>query len=177
MELHEFLDQKEQIEDESFEIKDEQQANWALRKIKQHQEQKEKNTEIAVEEITKIEEWLKTVNDSAQDSIDYFQGLLGKYAMEQRESNPDFKSMKLPNGNIGFRKQQPKWNYDDKKLVEYLKENEETELIRVKEEPNKSAIKKLFIVQDGKVINPGTGEVVEGVEVEERQDKFEVKTD
>ncbi|GGN66348.1 host-nuclease inhibitor Gam family protein [Oceanobacillus indicireducens] len=177
MNLHEFLDQEEQVEQEAFEIKDDQAANWALRKIKQLKEQQEENTALAEAEISKIEAWLQSVNGEAQGSIDYFQGLLAKYAMSKRESDPKFKSKKLPNGAVRFKKQQPKWHYDDKKLVESLKESGETDLIRIKEEPNKTALKKLFVVQEGKVINPGTGEVIEGVTVEEREDKFEVVTE
>ncbi len=177
MNLHEFLDQEEQVENEAFEIKDDQQANWALRKIKQLKKEKENNISIAEAEISKIEAWLQAVNGDAQGSIDYFQGLLAKYAMSKREINPDFKSTKLPNGAIRFKKQQPKWSYDDKKLVESLKQSGHDDLIRVKEEPNKTAVKKLFVVNDGKAIDPATGEVIEGVTVEEREDKFEVVTE
>src|SRR5690625_1623074 len=104
MNLHEFLDQEEQVENEAFEIKDDQQANWALRKIKQLKKEKENNISIAEAEISKIEAWLQAVNGDAQGSIDYFQGLLAKYAMSKREINPDFKSTKLPNGAIRFTK-------------------------------------------------------------------------
>lgn len=177
MNLNEFLDEKEQVEKEGFEIKDYQSANWALRKIKQKQEEMKKNKELAVAEIAKIEEWLKSVNGALQADVDYFQGLLAEYAMKQRETDPDFKSMKLPNGRFGFRKQQPKWVYDDKRLLESLKEQDAEELIRIKEEPNKQAIKKLFLVQNGKLFNPGTGEVIDGVEIVERDEKFEVKVE
>lgn len=177
MKLYEFLDQQEQVENEAFEIKDDQQANWALRKIKQYKEQQKENIALAEAEISKIEEWLQAANGEAQGSIDYFQGLLAKYAMKKREEEPDFKSMKLPNGAIRFKKQQPKWKYDEKKLVESLKQAGHDELIRVKEEPNKTAVKKMFVVNDGKVIDPATGEVIEGAEVEEREDRFEVMTD
>ena len=175
MELHEFLDQKEGVNDERFSINDESQANWALRKIKQLQDEKEKNISLANAEIEKIEEWLNSMNDQVQQSIDYFQSLLAEYAMEQRKNNPKFKSLKLPNGRIGFRKQQPKWNYDNDKLIEVLKTSKRTDLIRIKEELDKAAIKKAFVVADDKVINPDTGEVVEGIAIEQREDAFNVE--
>lgn len=173
--LHEYLDQKEGVNDESFKIEDEVQVNWALRKIKQLQDEKEKNVSLANAEIEKIEEWLNSMNDQVQQSIDYFQSLLAEYALKQRKNDPEFKSLKLPNGRIGFRKQQPKWEYDNTKLVESLKASERTDLIRIKEEPDKSAIKKAFQVVDDKVVDTETGQVIEGITVEQREDAFRVE--
>lgn len=174
MELQEFLDQEEQV-NEGFQIDNDQTANWALRKIKQHQQQIKNNNELAQAEIEKIEAWNQQENDKAQQSIDYFQGLLAHYAMKKREEDPKFKSQKLPHGNIGFRKKPAKWNYDDVALLETLKTNNLTDHINVTEKPNKSSIKKSFEVVDGKVIDSETGVVIEGITVEEQGEDFTVK--
>lgn len=174
MELQEFLDQEEQV-NEGFQIDNDQTANWALRKIKQHQQQIKNNNELAQAEIEKIESWNQQENDKAQQSIDYFQGLLAQYAIKKREEDPKFKSQKLPHGNIGFRKKPAKWNYQDDVLLETLKKNQLTDFIKIKEQLDKSSIKKAFQVSDGKVINPDTGEVIEGVTVEEQGEDFQVK--
>lgn len=175
--LNEFLDEQENINDEQFKITDEQQANWALRKIKQLQEQQRETNALAEAEIEKINAWAESENEKAQRSIDYFQGLLAAYAMEQKQKNPKFKSMKLPNGAIRFRKQQPKFHYDDEKLLESLKRTGKTDFIKVKEVPDKAAVKKAFILHEDKLVDPDTGEFIEGVTVEHREDKFEVVTD
>lgn len=175
--LQEFLDSQEQIERESFTVESDEQANWALRKIKQHQEQKKENIALAEVEIEKIEMWLQQENEKAQHSIDYFQSLLAEYALKKREKNPRFKSIKLPNGALRFRKQQPKFKYDDETLVQSLKQVNREDLVRVKEMPDKTGVKKAFVVNGDKLINPETGEVIKGVEVEHREDKFEVVTD
>lgn len=171
--LQEFLDEKEGI-NEAFEVVNDSQANWALRKIKEHQQEIKWNQEMAQYEIEKIEEWEEQVNQPLTRSIDYFQGLLAQYAMAKKEADPEFKSLKLPNGNLQFRKQQPKWNYDNKKVVESLKQLGMTDYIRVKEEPAKSDIKKVLTVAGDKVVNEN-GEVVEGIEIEERDESFSVK--
>lgn len=175
MELQEFLDEREKINNSNFKVTDDSSANWALRKIKQHQEQIKENNALAQAEIDKIEAWNQQENDKAQQSIDYFQGLLAKYAMDKREQDPKFKSLKLPNGNIGFRKKPKKWNYQDDVLLETLKQNQLTDFIRVKEQPDKSQIKKAFEVVGDKVINPETGEVLEGITVEDQEEDFSVK--
>ncbi|WP_079708587.1 host-nuclease inhibitor Gam family protein [Paraliobacillus ryukyuensis] len=175
MELQEYLDQTEAVEQEGFKVDDEQKANWALRKIAQFQNQQKQNNELATIEISKIEDWNKSENERLQQSIDFFQSHLASFAMEQREKDAKFKSMKLPNGRIGFRKKQAKWNYDDKTLVKTLKENNLSDFIRIKEEPDKSSIKEAFQVSDGKVINPDTGQILDGVYVSEQEESFEVK--
>lgn len=173
--LQDYLESQEQTEREAFTVKDDQQANWALRKIKQFQDQKENNNALAVAEIDKIEAWNKVENDKAQQSIDYFQGLLAYYAQSKRDQDPKFKKLDLPNGKIKFTKQQPKYNYADEMLLNYLKKAERTDLIKIKESPDKATIKKTFTIQDDRLIDTETGEVVEGVAIEHREDKFSVE--
>lgn len=170
--LHDFLDQKEGVNDERFVIRDDNQANWALRKLRQMQEKKEENIKLANGEIEKIEEWLNSANDYVDRSMDYFQSLLAEYAFEKRKVDKKFKTLKLPNGKIMFRKQQPRWEYDDKKVIEVLKLAKKTDLIRIKEELDKSAIKKAYIISGNKAVDPDTGEVLEGVTIEQREDAF-----
>lgn len=176
MQLQEYLDQQEQV-NEGFKVEDDQQANWCLRKIKDITQQIQNNSELAQAEIEKIESWEQQEKEKLQQSIDYFQGLLAQYAVKKREEDPKFKSQKLPHGRIKFVKQQPKWNYDDNKLLETLKQNNLTDFIKIKEQPDKAQIKKAFEVAKGKVINPDTGEFVEGITVEEREESFKVEVD
>lgn len=172
--LHDFLDEQEGTEKESFTVKDDSQANWALRKIKQMNDQIEQNNALAQAEIDKIEQWNQSENEKAQSSIDYFQGLLAEYAMKKKAEDPKFKSLKLPNGRIGFRKQQPKWNYDDETVLEALKKANMNDFINVKESPRKADIKKAFDVAGSQVVCPDTGLIIEGITIEEQPDKFNV---
>ncbi|MBP1971627.1 putative RNA-binding protein with RPS1 domain [Virgibacillus natechei] len=175
--LNDYLDEQEQVENEAFTIKDDNAANWALRKIKQHQQQKEANNKLAVEEIEKLEAWNKSENDKAQQSIDYFQGLLSYYALSKREADPKWKSQKLPNGRIRFKKQQPKYVYNDESLMMSLKALGRHDLITVKETPSKSDVKKSFVEQNGRLIDTETGALLDGVTVVDQEEKFEVATD
>ena len=173
--LNEFLDQQEEVTKESFQVTDDSSANWALRKIKHFMDQQKENNALAEAEIEKIEAWATAENGHIQQNIDYFQSLLATYALKKRDEDPKFKSQKLPYGRIKFVKQQPKFNYNDDQLIESLKKAERTDLIKVKETPDKAAVKKLFVVHEDKLINPETGEVVEGVQIEHREDAFKVE--
>lgn len=177
MNLQEFLDNQEQVTNDSFKVTDDSSANWTLRKIKQLQDQQKENNSLAEAEIEKINAWADSENEKAQRDIDYFQGLLAEYALKKREENPKFKSMKLPNGAIKFRKQQPKFNYDDETLTKSLKKSGRTELIKIKKSPDKTAIKKTFVVQGERLVDPETGEFIEGVTIEHREDKFSVEVE
>lgn len=178
MQLSEFIDQAHQEEQETgFEITDESGANWALRKIKEAKDKQVENTLLAEKEIATIEMWLDQQNKKLADDIEFFQSHLATYAHRQREENPKFKSKKLPYGTLRFKKQQPAYKYDDDALVEYLKKQDKTDLINVKYTPKKAEIKKLFVAHEGKLINPETGEFVDGVTIEERPEKFEVVTE
>lgn len=175
--LNDFLDKQESIDNEGFTINDENKANWALRKIKQMKDTIEKNNALAQAEIDKIEDWRERENEKSQTSIDYFQSLLAQYALEQRERDPKFKSLNLPNGRIGFRKRQPKWIYDNDKVIETLEKANLSDFIRVTKAPSKADIKKAFEVAGDKVVNPDTGEVLEGITVEQQDDNFSVVVD
>ena len=172
--FQEFLDEQE---DETFKITNEEQANWALRKISQLKKQIEQNDKFAEMEISKVEAWRQSENKKQQDSIDYFTGLLAEFALQKKKEDPSFKTKKLPYGKLQFRKQPSKWKVDKAKVVKYLEETGMNDFIRVKKEPKVADIKKAFNVQNGKVINPETGEIIEGIEVEERGEKFGVIVD
>src|SRR5690625_2768722 len=84
MKLHEYLDEQEQVNEEGFIVDNEQKANWALRKIKELQQEIEDNTRLAEKEINKIKTWESQQNKSLGDSILYFEGLLHDYAKRKR---------------------------------------------------------------------------------------------
>src|SRR5690625_1527227 len=163
--------------DDRFVIDDDTKANWALRKIAEHEEHVSNANELAQKEIDKIENWFKQVKEQRQNQIDHLQSLLAEYATKKREEDPNFKSMSLPSGRFGFRKRPDKWVYDDEKLLESLKKSEMNDLIRVKEEVNKRDLRKVLEVVNGKVLNPETGEFIEGVSIEKQGETFNVRVD
>ncbi|WP_096435940.1 host-nuclease inhibitor Gam family protein [Alteribacter populi] len=175
--LHEYLDQEEGVNQDRFTVDNDEKANWVLRKMKQIEDKRMEDLALAQAEIDKIESWMEQVNKQADNNRDYFQSMLAQYAFNKRMEDPKFKTLKLPNGKLAFRKQQPKWNYDNDKVVQALKEAGYEDLIKVKEDPIKAEVKKKFAVHDDKVIDPDTGEVLEGVSIEYRDDAFKVEVE
>lgn len=180
-EVQEIIDDLAQSEEvqkedqEKFKITNIDQLNWAFRKKAAIQAKREEITKIAEAEIQRIKDWLEKETAALDRSEEFFDGLIQDYAMRRRMEDPKFKKEKTPYGSIGFRKQQPKWNYDEEKLIQELKQKGRTDLIRVKEEADKANIKKAFQVVGDRVIDPNTGEVVEGIVVEHREDVLKIE--
>lgn len=175
-ELDELPEQTEESR-QRFQITDIASLNWALRKLSAIKAKKDEVNKLADAEIERIENYRKRELDALQGSEDFFNSLIADYAIRRRNEDPKFKSEKTPYGSIRFRKQQPKWHYDDEKLLEHLKANDLKEFIRVKEEPNKAEIKKKFVVlDDGKVVDTN-GQEIEAIKVEFQPDALDVKVE
>ena len=167
----------EEIEDisqekERFKIENLESANWALRKLKAIEGKGKEITALANKEIERILEWKDGEIKQLGDSKDFFDFLLTEYYTEQKALDPKFK-ISTPYGMVSSRKQQDKWNYEDDKVLEWLKENDK-ELIRIKEEINKSELKKKYKSINGQVVTED-GEIMEGITVEERPDTITIK--
>jgi adenine-specific DNA methylase len=175
-ELNEFIDEQYQTEEEEgFKVDTPSKADWALGKIRDAKEQQDRNILLANEKKEQIIAWLNEANDKLQNTVDHFQSHLAVYAQLKREEDPKYKSEKLPSGRIRFKKQQPAYKYDEEKTLQWLKENGYTDLINVKEAPKKTDIKKRFLPHNGKLVDAELGMEVEGVEIVEQPDKFEVE--
>ena len=160
---------------EKFVIDSDSKADWALQKIKEHKETIAEKEQLAEERIMQIKAWLESETDKLHQQISSLEYMLFEYASEIKEQDPDFKTKKLPFGKLQYRSQRPKWHYKDD-LLEYA-ESSMPDVIKVKKHVDKRELKKKCEVVNGKVVNKETGEMIEGVEVEERGEKFSIKVD
>lgn len=172
MELQEALETSET--QERFKIDNLEAANWAFRKLAAIERKKKEVQELAQKEIERIKTWEQQEISSLNNSKEFFEGLLTEYFVRERELDPKFK-ISTPYGKVTARKQQPKWNYDEDKVINWLLENDK-ELVRVKYEPDKNEIKKKYKVIGTNVVTDD-GEIVEGITVEERPEKIEIKVE
>lgn len=156
-----------------FKITDLSSLNWALRKLAAIEAHRKEIDKMVDDQIAELEHFRQNSHAKHGDSYTFFNSLIEEYAAKKREQDPGFRDV-TPYGSVTYHKQQPKWNYDDEKLLKHLEDNELTDFIRVKKEPSKTDIKKQFKVADGKVYDI-TGQEVEGIVVEEQPDKLVVK--
>ena len=152
---------KEDIE-QGFIINNIHKATWAIKKLKAIEEKQQQLKEIKEYEIETIEKWFNKEIEELEKDRGSLETLLHLYYLENKKIDKKFK-LSTPYGSMGIRKSK-KWHYqDEKELINYLKESNNSELIRVKEELDKAKIKAVF--KDG--INHETGEILPCVDIEE----------
>lgn len=168
-ELKDFAPKKE-----AFKVTDEYSADWVLRKLAALNAEEAANSKLAQQNIDRIKEWQEHKNQSTQQSREYFEGLLTSYFTAQRYLDPKFK-LDTPNGKVSARKIPRKWNYDDESLVESLKAADAAKFIRIKEEPDKKALKAAaHVTETGDVITDD-GVKLDGVHVDPTSYKTVIK--
>ena len=143
---------------EEFKVTDLQSATWVLRKLRALNKKVDEINAVAVEEITRINEWAEK-EVRALDKA-YFEDLLTAYYLEERAKDKKFK-LSTPFGGLTTRKSKKYIYEDEQAIIDYCNTNE-IDVIRVKEELDKASFKKLC--KDG--VNQETGEIVPGVRVE-----------
>ncbi|APH23687.1 hypothetical protein CF088_11405 [Clostridium botulinum] len=153
---------------ETFKIENLKGASWALRKIKECKESILEKEELAKVEKERIEEWLNNETKNDLVSLEYFNGLLVEYYKELNQKDPKAK-ISTPYGKVTSRKNK-KWNYgNEETLLKYLNSNGYKNLIRTKQEINKTGLKESFLIKDGIALDKNTGEVIPEISIVEEE--------
>lgn len=126
---------------EKFKITNLESASWAFRKLKAINANIAETKKLADIERKRIKEWEDKAVKDYERSISFFEYLLKDYFEKMRAEDPKFK-LSTPYGKVMSRKQQDKWIYDEDVIVASLKKNGLDKFIRIKEEPNKTDLKK-----------------------------------
>ena len=145
---------------EEFKVTDLQSATWVLRKLRALNKKADEINAVAVEEITRINEWAEKEVRALNNDKAYFEGLLTAYYLEERAKDKKF-NLSTPFGGLTTRKSKKYIYEDEQAIIDYCNTNE-IDVIRVKEELDKASFKQLC--KDG--VNQETGEIVPGVRVE-----------
>lgn len=172
--IHEFdqdgdVTRYEAEERERFEIKDDAQAAWAMRKLLSLRKKMAENEAIADAERTRIDAWLQHANGKFDGDVAYFEAILTRYAQQQRASE-DRKSIETPYGVVKSRATQDKFKVTDED--EFFKWAEENlpDAIVIKRSPSLTALNKAVTVEStdtlGLVAMSEHGEIIPGVAVE-----------
>lgn len=162
---------------ERFKIEDTEQLNWAMRKIAALNNKKNGIDELVAKEMERLTSWREKECESINHSKSFFEGLIMEYAMSERAKDKDFKKASTPYGKVTFTKQQPKWNYDDAKLLDHLESVSALDLIRIKKEPNKVEIKKRFAAKENGLVTDQEGTIIPGIKVEYLEDRLSIKVE
>lgn len=104
--------------------------------------------------------------------MNYYKSLLEDYAHSELD-NTKKKSLKLIEGTIAFRAQQPSISYDDDTMISFLKENSVEECLKTTIKVDKKELKNIGeIKENGFYYN---NKLLDFVSVENRPPAFSIK--
>lgn len=149
--------------------------NWALRKLSALEAKRKENEALAKKEYERIKAWEEKMTKDIEEHKQFFTSLIEEYARSQRTADPKWKAS-TPYGKVGFRKQQPKWMYDEQKALESVETAGLDKFVRVKKELDKTALKaSVKVLEDGRVLDTETGLFIDGITVAEQPEALKVE--
>lgn len=164
------------LDNDNTRILDDEQANYFLRRLEELTNEKNELIETCNTEIEKFTDRVNAFKEGRLTTFNntekYIKNLLKCYA-EGKLEGTNKKSLKLPFGTLQFRKSASKYDYNDDILLKYVKDNEIKDCLSIKESVNKSEIKKIGVVKDGKLYIENIE--IPGVTVTEGTINFDVK--
>lgn len=162
------MSELQNIETEGFVIDTDAKAEWALNKIREARSDRDawvKWYESKIKEITEQTDF-NTMNLERM-LAEYFASVPHKKTKSQE-------SYSLPGGKLILKTQNPEYKRDDKTVIEWLKNHDGGEFIKVKEELAWADLKAKTAALNGKLFSED-GEEIPGVEVINRPEKFVVE--
>lgn len=158
-----------------FRITDMDSLNWTLRKLAAIEAKRKEVNALAKKELDRIMSWHQSEEERLEDHKQFLTMLIEDFARSQRAADPKWKAS-TPYGKIAFRKQQPKWNYDEQKALESIESIGLDKFIRTKKELDKAALKASVVVrEDGRVVDTETGLFIDGITVTEQPEALKVE--
>lgn len=163
--------------DEGWKIVNDSAADWAVRKIKEEQDEYARLNALAHDQISEINMNVEAAEKRMENRTGYLKSKLAEYFMTvpHRETKTQAK-YRLLSGELVYTK--PKYKIeksDEAALVQWLKETGNTEFVKTVETPAWGEFKKRCAIAGAAVVDTDTGEVVEGMRVVPVEGTFDVK--
>lgn len=155
---------------ETWSIENDQEADWAIRKINE-----------ATAEFERWKIYYTSMIDKAQKRAERTRSFMLDKLRQYFETVPhkETKTMEkypLPSGELVLKKPKAVWNHDDAQLLEWLKKNGFSEFVKVTEKPDWAGFKKRLVEDSSGIIcDSETGLVCDVVTSAEDPGGFDVK--
>ena len=166
--MSEVIELVDEFEDKEFQIRNDRDAEYALKRIRETQAEVDKFREYYDEQIRKMQERADGIRGYYTAHLHaYFDNVPHKVSKTQE-------SYELPSAKLVFKQQNPEYVRDEDVVLEWLKKAGETQFVRTKEILDWAELKKKIEVSGNDCIVKDTGEVVPGISVQYREPKFDV---
>lgn len=162
------MSELQNIETEGFVIDTDAKAEWALNKIREARSDRDRWVEW-------YESKIKEITEQTDFNTMNLERMLAEYfASVPHKKTKTQESYSLPGGKLILKTQNPEYKRDDKTVIEWLKNHDGAEFIKVKEELAWADLKAKTAALNGKLFSED-GEEIPGVEVINRPEKFVVE--
>ena len=163
---------------ERFTVDNDMKAEWVLSKIRHIRAEQKKETDELTRQMQFYKDQMDLVDKKADDEVAWFESMLTGYFASRMDdgftkATKTQITYKLPTGKLILKKQAPEYERKDDELLPWLKQNR-PDLVKVTESANWAELKKTITVNGENVVTED-GEIVPGVKVREREDRFEVE--
>ena len=128
---------------------------------------------VAQAERDRLEAWL--ADHRKRLSTEWIDQQLEAFHRARLADDPRAKSISLPSGTLVARQGQPAWDINPDVFLPWA-QSHAPDLVRVKHEVDRAAVKKALLVEGGNAIS-ADGEVVPGVQVADAEVRFSIKGD
>lgn len=161
---------------ETFIIDNDSKAEWAIKKIKEAQDEHDRILALITEEEQKLALRKDQIAKKLESDTSYLKYLLNNYmqTVTCKESKTQ-KTYQLLSGKLVYKYGGTEWVKDDDAMLAWAKKDM-PELVKVKESVDWAALKKTISVTDnGEVITETTGEVLDFIHPEKKPDSMDIK--
>ena len=156
------------IPEEELEVRSTIEAKWQF-------EQRRKIIEDRDELIAYYEDQIAKVKADADYKIGFIdRALFAFFQTVEHKKTKTQESWSIPSGKLILKKQAPEFKRDEKTVLDWLKQNGGTDYVKTVESLDWANLKKDTTVVGSTIVN-NDGEIIPGVEVIEREDKFVVE--
>lgn len=151
-----------------FIIDSDNKAEWALKKIA------EARSDCAAW-VAWYEEKIKQIKEQTDFDTANLEAMLARYfdTVPHKKTKTQ-ESYALPGGKLVLKKQNAEYNRDDKTVIEWLERNGGEAYIKTEKKLDWSTLKRDTQALNGQIVTMD-GEIIPGIEVTDRPDKFVVE--
>lgn len=162
-------------QEEGFIVDNDKKAEWAVRKVKEAQDERDRLLELVAARKEELAEQERRINEQYAKATEYPMAQLSQYmSMVKTKQTKTQETYQLLSGKLVHKYGTADYKRDDAQVIAWCKANGHQELVKTKEELSWAELKKTITAQDEVAVSED-GEVIPGITVERKPDKFEIK--
>ncbi|AFK94357.1 MULTISPECIES: host-nuclease inhibitor Gam family protein [Thermoanaerobacterium] len=160
-------------------IRDDGYADWTVEKIKFLQAELERKKMLVENKKAILDEWFEKEKKNIDNDISFYTARLQEYfdSLDPKllKKSKTQISYSLPSGKLKKVFEKEDFEKDDEELLKWLKNNNYTDFIKVKESIDWAKLKGNIEVNNGKAVLKDTGELIDSIKVIKKPAEFKVE--